>query len=450
MILPGTRSLVREAVDLYKLTGRKPQEWQESLLRSIMLRGEQGLWTHSRFGYSVPRRNGKNEVVAMRELWGLQQGEKIMHTAHRTSTSAMAWDRLKLLLDMASIDYRSSAGQGKERITIEETGGKIDFRTRSTKGGLGEGFDLLVIDEAQEYTLEQESALKYVVTDSRNPQTIFCGTPPTPTSSGTVFADLRESISFGESVDSGWAEWSVEEEKDPNDRDWWYEANPSLGSVITERAVASEVGSDHLDFNIQRLGLWLKYNQKSAVTEKEWDRLLLKGEMTLVGKLFVGVKFGQDGNNVALSVAVKTADDKVFIEAVDCRPIRAGMQWILDFLREADYHSVVIDGAGAQTVMAERMRENRMQKPVLPTVKEIIMANSIFEQAIFQEDIRHLGQPSLRQVVTNSEKRAIGSSGGFGFKSQLEDGDIVLMDSVMLAYWTCAESKPIIRQKVGY
>lgn len=43
--------------------------------------------------------------------------------------------------------------------------------------GLGEEFDLLVIDEAQEYTDDQASALKYVVTDSRNPQTIFCGTP---------------------------------------------------------------------------------------------------------------------------------------------------------------------------------------------------------------------------------------------------------------------------------
>lgn len=47
-------------------------------------------------------------------------------------------------------------------------------------------------DEAQEYTDEQESALKYVVSDSKNPQTIFCGIPPTTVSSGTVFLKYRE------------------------------------------------------------------------------------------------------------------------------------------------------------------------------------------------------------------------------------------------------------------
>ena len=69
----------------------------------------------------------------------------------------------------------------------------MEFRTRTGTGGLGEGFDLLVIDEAQEYEADQESALKYVVTDSKNPQKqSFVGTPPTPISSGTIFP-LRKS-----------------------------------------------------------------------------------------------------------------------------------------------------------------------------------------------------------------------------------------------------------------
>lgn len=36
----------------------------------------------------------------------------------------------------------------------------MEFRTRTSTDGLDEGFDLLVIDEAQEYTEDQESALK--------------------------------------------------------------------------------------------------------------------------------------------------------------------------------------------------------------------------------------------------------------------------------------------------
>ena len=45
---------------------------------------------HSKFGLSVPRRNGKSEVDKMRELRGLFHGEHILHTAHRT-TKHSAW-----------------------------------------------------------------------------------------------------------------------------------------------------------------------------------------------------------------------------------------------------------------------------------------------------------------------------------------------------------------------
>ena len=88
-------------------------------------------------------------------------------------------------------DFNSIKAKGRERIELYATEGVIQFRTRTKNGGLGEGFDLMVIDEAQEYTLEQESALKYTVTDSPNPLTIMCGTPPTPVSVGTVLLSLE-------------------------------------------------------------------------------------------------------------------------------------------------------------------------------------------------------------------------------------------------------------------
>ena len=147
---------------------------------------------------------------AAREMFGLKDGEHILHTAHRTTTSRAAWERLKKLLEDAGIPYKATGAIGMESIRLIDGKGRIDFRTRSSKGGLGEGFDLLIIDEAQEYQDDQETALKYVVSDSKNPQTIFCGTPPTPVSSGTVFMKLRDAVLQGTSVDTGWAEWSVE------------------------------------------------------------------------------------------------------------------------------------------------------------------------------------------------------------------------------------------------
>lgn len=51
------------------------------------------------------------------------------------------------------------------------------------------------------------------------------------------------------------------------------------------------------------------------------------------------------------------------------------------------------------------------------------------------------GQPSLVQAVSNCEKRAIGSNGGFGYKAIKEEIEIALLDSVILAYWACSETK---------
>ena len=210
VVLPYTETCGQEAIDLYNTTGRTAQQWQELLLYDILARNENDLWVHTKFGYAVPRRNGKNEIAAIRELYGLKQGESILHTAHRTTTSRAAWERLCHLLDKAKIPYKSIQAVGREHIQLEDSVGRIEFRTRSSKGGLGEGFDLLVIDEAQEYTDDQASALKYVVTDSENPQTLFCGTPPTPVSSGTVFLKMRNAALRGDTQNTGWAEWSVD------------------------------------------------------------------------------------------------------------------------------------------------------------------------------------------------------------------------------------------------
>ena len=451
VVLPYTSTRGQEAIDLYNSTGRTAQEWQELLLADLLAYNEEGLWIHTKYGYAVPRRNGKNEIVAIREMFGLSIGEHILHTAHRTTTTHSAWERLLKLLEKTGIKVVSSyKAFGKEHIEVSG-GGCIEFRTRTSKGGLGEGFDLLIIDEAQEYQDDQESALKYVVSDSKNPQTIFCGTPPTPVSSGTVFTKFRETTLSGGNENAGWAEWSVEKETDPKDKEAWYETNPSLGTILTERKILDEVGADIVDFNIQRLGYWIRYNQKSAISKAEWNELKAEKLPDLVGPLFVGIKYGHDGTNVVMSVAAKTKDGKVFVEAIDCREVRAGTDWIFKYLTTWKAKKVVIDGANGQQLLAAEMKEYGLKAPVLPTVKEIIAANTAFEQGLYQDNIRHMAQPSLVNAVGNCEKRAIGSNGGFGYKAQKEGIEIALLDSVILAYWACSTTKEIKKkQRVSY
>ena len=160
----------------------------------------------------------------------------------------------------------------------------------------------------------------------------------------------------------------------------------------------------------------------------------------LTGELYVGIKYSKDGN-VAMAIASKTEEGKIFVECIDCREVRAGDTWMLAYLKGWKARKVVIDGASGQQLLEEEMREYGIKNAHLPTVKEIIAANAKFEQGLYQRSIVHSGQPSLVQAVSNCEKRAIGSNGGFGYKAIKEEIEIALLDSVILAYWACSETK---------
>lgn len=448
-VLPYTKTRGAEAVELYNKSGRTAREWQAIQMYDIMAENDDGLWVHTRYGYEVPRRNGKGEILTMRELWGLKNGERIIHTAHRTPTAHSAWERLYDLVKKCGLEIESEyRASGKEHLYIKD-GGRIEFRTRTSKGGLGEGYDLLIIDEAQEYQDDHESALKYVVTDSRNPQTIMCGTPPTIVSSGTVFTKYRRQTLQGKNTDAGWAEWSVEHETDPENVDAWYETNPSMGLQLRERDVRNEYTGDVIDFNVQRLGLWISYNQASVISRTEWRRLQLNDELKITGKLYIGVKYGNDAKNMAAAVAVRTDDEKIFVEVLFCQDVRKGNGRLLDFLKKADIERVVVDGKTGQDLLVKEMKQEKLKKPHLPTVAEVIVANTVFSQAVEKQTLIHNGQPSLEEVAANCEKRRIASTMA-GYASLKPDMEIAILDSVILAHWAAKELGPRKKQVANY
>lgn len=455
MVLPYEKTLGADAVAIYNSTGRTAHEWQALLSNDMMAYREDGTWVHTRCGYSVPRRNGKTEDMIIRVIKGLERGEQILWTAHRTATSHSSWEKICGMLDKlketdaAKWDYKSYKQLGFESITLTDNDARVNFRTRSSQGGLGEGYDTLLIDEAQEYTQDQATALKYVISASQNPQTIMCGTPPTAVSAGTVFQKFRNDTLSGKNEDCYWAEWSVDQMTDVNDKEAWYECNPSLGLQISERSVRDEIDGDDVDFNIQRLGWWSTFSQASVISKADWESAKVDRLPSLRGKLFVGIKYGKNGANTALSIAVKT-NDNIFVESIDCRPQRDGNDWILRFLKRADVQTVIADGNGSATLKDE-MKDAKIKTPViLPKVSECVQASQLFEQYLFGGRIRHMGQPSLSEAATNCEHRAIGQNGGFGYTSLKSGIDVSLLDSVFLAMYICAQSKEVKRQRIVY
>ena len=68
-VLPYTTTHGQEAIDLYNTTGRTAQQWQQLLLYDILAENEDGLWVHTKFGYSVPRRTQRYSGTANWVRW---------------------------------------------------------------------------------------------------------------------------------------------------------------------------------------------------------------------------------------------------------------------------------------------------------------------------------------------------------------------------------------------
>ncbi len=108
VILPYTSTKGAEAVELYNTSEKDMLEWQSALTYDIMAVDGDGLWVHQKFGYSVPRRNGKSEMALARCIWGLKNSERILYTAHRASTAHSIWERLSRLCVKCDIQIESS------------------------------------------------------------------------------------------------------------------------------------------------------------------------------------------------------------------------------------------------------------------------------------------------------------------------------------------------------
>lgn len=468
-------SVGKSAGKLAKTCGLTPDKWQLDILCDWFGVDENGEYTSSICGVSVPRQNGKNALLEMRELYGAWAlGEKILHTAHEVRSHTSAFNRVASFFeDPANEEIYKCVkcirrANGQERIELNELdeegniigdGGQIWFSARSRGAMRGQSsFDVIVFDEAQELTHEHLSALvpTQSASESGNTQLILTGTPPEYTCAGTAFQDIRQEIINGKQKDACWHEWSVSEVGDIYDEKRWEATNPALGKRIRRKAIENELTMLSPDgFARERLGMWVEGIQNTIIDRKKWDALEVDinnaPEETETEKTAFGVKFSPDGARVSLGVARLDKGCPAHVELVEERDMTHGMQWLVDGLMgvKGEASCVVIDGkAGAQTLM-ERLRDAGAPKKfmVAPSTGDVVSAYAGFLADITEEQFTHLKDPALNNAAYNAMKRDIGNAGGFGFTGY-GDVDVSPIEAVALALWGVKTTKRNPKRKV--
>ncbi|MEE1200776.1 MAG: hypothetical protein U0L09_08995, partial [Christensenellales bacterium] len=417
----------------------RPHPWQRAVLNDWLAVDVNGKLVHSYCVLEVPRQNGKTGVSDPRETWGLiKRGEHILHTAQEFQTAKKAFDRLRKKFGTRKNDpfaeypelnalvdhYTTSAGQMVLDLT---NGAHIEFRTRGNNSDMGRGgtFDLVVIDEAQAYTEEQDASLAPLnsAAPSGSPQTILMGTPPLPTANnkGIIFSRAIEGFHDTPMAGSCIHEWSVTDIGNVADKKRWYDTNPSLGYQLLEEALEKDLRTMSEDsFAREHLGFLAKKHEllNYAIPANLWEACKSSEPKPEAVKTAYGVKFSADGSMVCLCGAVVDENDHSRIALIDQQPTGRGIQWLADWLNERVKVGccVVIDGRNGVDLLIDRIRDTWKYKDsiIKPSAHTMVAAASLLVAELGEQTLTwYIGQEALNQSAISSVKRPI--SGGWGF-----------------------------------
>jgi phage terminase large subunit-like protein len=402
----------------------------------------------------LPRQNGKNAVIEMRELFGMVfLGEHILHTAHEVKTSRKAFLRLcgffeneREYPELAKLVATVRRTNGQEAILLTN-GGSVEFVARSRGSARGFTVDVVVCDEAQELTDEQLEALMPTMSSAPtgNPQLIMTGTPPNHNASGEVLKRVRQrACEKRRGGRLSWYEWSVDEIGDVTDRSRWEAVNPALGIRLNVSVIEDELAQMSEDgFARERLGWWAESSAMVLVGKTAWDSLATKKPPSK-GKLAYGIKFSPDGATVSLAVALKPTEGKPHVEVIEHRSLSHGTAWLVEWLskRRGTAAVMVIDGMSGASALIEALVAEKMPLKALcaPKARDVISAASMMLTAITEKSITHYNQPTLNESVLNAQRRLIGTSGGWGWGG-IGDVDVSPIEAVSLAYWGVMTTK---------
>lgn len=447
-------SLGKDVIEMFEEDGGAtfyPSQKREMEL--LLARNEDESPAALTIGISKPRQNGKSYSARFYAIYmAVFEHRQVLYSAHHSSTTNKMFKAMCDLFESPerypefANDVKSvSHARGYEGIYFKDwidcdgnvrQGGCIEFATRTNSGARGGTYSVIVIDEAQELTDEQQEAMLPVISAASDvkdrgslPQQIFVGTPPNYSCHGTVFSKMHKAAHSEDKGDAWWLEWSIETDNltsfIPNSEaalQYAYETNPAMGYRIAEKTILNEYETMSIDgFARERLGWWCVTAEKKedyAIPESVW-MACASADPKPEGKTAFGIKFSADGSEVALAGAVIPTEGPARISLIEYRSTGEGTKWLADWLnaRYEKASCVVIDGRNGVDVLVDKISDTwRYKGSVMrPGVKEVIASVGLLVDSLNEQTITWFkDQEPLKESATTATKRPIAGGWGFG------------------------------------
>ena len=425
--------------------GLKPDDWQQDLLDDWLGRRRDGRWSAATCALAVPRQNGKNGVIEMRELYGMAQlGERFLHTAHEVKTARKAFLRIASFFEnprqypeLAALvaDIRKTNGQ---EAVLLKNGGGVEFIARSRGSGRGFTVDVLVCDEAQELTDEELAALLPTISAAPlgNPQMILTGTPPNPDKAeqGEVFRRVRADGESRRDARLSWTDFGAPDGPLPDieNRDLWPQWNPAMGFRLSPLEAEREFGLMSAEaFARERAGWWGDPTMAKGASfgPGNWEACASPGatpeQVSAVG---LAVSYDRDMSTIG-------ASDGVVVGVVDRRP---GAGWLVPEAKriQGQYGcTVVIAGTGPAADLIPALESAGVRLTIAKSGDSADACAGIFD-AVREGRVTHPDHPELNAAVAGAHKRLREDRWVWDRRNSAHD--ISPLEAVTLALWAAA------------
>ena len=418
----------------------KLDPWQEMVLRSSMGERSDGTWAAKQVGLSVPRQNGKSQLIVARALAGaLLFGErKIVISAHSQDTARETFQKfLEIRDDSPALDDRIDKvmnALNREFIKFKN-GAVVQFKARTVSGSRGFSSDCLLLDEAQILGMPAWVSINSTMSARPNPQIWLMGTPPTPEDNGEVFTSIRAAALAGRSQTLAWLEWAALSTDDPALVETRAKANPAWSIRINHEVVQGEYETYPPErFALDRLGIWLDQLQRDAVFGfGKWeDCATLGATPAKVSAVGLAVSYERE-------MATIGASDGETVGVVDRR---SGAGWLVPEakrLQDAYGCSVVIAGTGPAADLIPALEAAGVRLTIAKGGDSADACAGIFD-AVREGRITHPDHPELNAAVAGAHKRLREDRWVWDRRNSAHD--ISPLEAVTLALWGTSNKKP--------
>lgn len=457
------------AADFAAAYGLIPDDWQQVILDDWLAVGPKGRWASLKCGLSVPRQNGKNGALEIRELFGaVGRGERILHTAHQVKTAMLHFRRLKYFFgskindpharfpELNALVEQMTATHGREAIYLKN-GASIEIVARSQGSGRGYTVDVIVCDEAQDMSDDDLEALLSASSAGPlgDPQWIFTGTPPGPRVDGAVFTRNREeAIEQKRGRKVSWLEWAADPKDDPADPNTWEKANPGL---TTGRLLFDVVEAEHGTFSPggfarERLGIWPETSALAQVIPAGvWGALAKPGPANGTPPTALAVDASHDRVFAVAACWAIPDEERHHVEVVYLDPTGdtlTATNWVVERARSKRI-PVFIDAMSPAAALIPALKSSRVQVRQSTSGDMAKACGLLFDDAtlgrlshgVTDEDGTK-SQAPLDSALAGAKKRAIGTAGGWGWDRKDPAINLAPLVAVTLARFGASTVRP--------